>query len=56
VSCHARLLSDGKVTAEADRDLFEYTVESPGVYRLEGWLKIDGEDRPWIYANPIYVR
>jgi len=35
---------------------FEYTVENPGVYRLEGWLKIDGEDRPWIYANPIYVR
>ncbi len=56
VSCHARLLRDGKVAAEADRDQFEYIVESAGVYRLEGWLKIDGEDRPWIYANPIYVR
>ena len=27
-----------------------------GVYRVEGWLKLDGEDRPWIYSNPIYVR
>jgi len=56
VNCHARLLRDGKVIAEADRDQFEYTVESAGVYRLEGWLKIDGEERAWIYANPIYVR
>ena len=24
--------------------------------RVEGWLKLDGEDRPWIYSNPIYVR
>ncbi len=56
VACHARLLRDGKVTAEGDHDQFEHTVESSGVYRLEGWLKIDGEDRPWIYANPIYVR
>src|SRR3989442_1229560 len=32
VSCHARLLRDGKVTAETDHDQFEYTVENPGVY------------------------
>ena len=24
--------------------------------RLEGWLKVDGEDRPWIYSNPIWVQ
>jgi hypothetical protein len=56
VSCHVRLMRDGKVTTAFDGEHFEYIVENPGVYRLEAWLKIDGEDRPWIYANPIYVR
>jgi len=23
---------------------------------IEGWLTVDGEQRPWIYSNPIYVR
>jgi len=26
------------------------------VYRVEGWLRVDDEDRVWIYSNPIYVR
>jgi hypothetical protein len=34
----------------------EFAVKEAGVYRLEGWLKLDGEFRPWLFANPIYVR
>jgi len=56
VQCHIRLLQNGNEIAASDGDRFEHAVEGPGVYRLEGWLKIDGEDRPWIYSNPIYVR
>jgi len=56
VGCHARLVQDGKVIAERNGNQFEQRVEGPGVYRIEGWLKIDGEERPWIYSNPIYVR
>jgi hypothetical protein len=56
IDCAIRLLKDGKVIANATRDQLEHTVSDPGVYRVEGWLKIDGEDRPWIYSNPIYVR
>ncbi len=56
VSCHIRLLRNGKVIADAEQDELEHEVKAPGVYRVEGWLKVDGEDRPWVYSNPIYVR
>ena len=34
----------------------EYDVPGPGVYRVEGWLDLGGEERGWVYSNPIYVR
>jgi hypothetical protein len=55
-SCRIRLIQDGKAVADQEGDHLEYAVAGPGVYRVEGWLKLDGEDRPWIYSNPIYVR
>ncbi|MBI2424366.1 MAG: histidinol phosphatase [Candidatus Hydrogenedentes bacterium] len=55
-ACHVRIIKDGVLTHEAGTRQFEYAVPGPGVYRLEAWLEIDGEFRPWIYANPIYVR
>ncbi|MEO6034634.1 MAG: histidinol phosphatase [Verrucomicrobiota bacterium] len=56
VACHIRLLKNGKVIAERDGAHLEQVLEAAGVYRVEGWLKLDGEERPWIYSNPIYVR
>ena len=35
---------------------FEYAVKVLGAYRLEAWLKLDGEWRPWLFANPIYLK
>lgn len=34
----------------------EFTPKKSGSIRIEAWLKLDGEWRPWIYANPIYMR
>jgi hypothetical protein len=56
VACHIRLLRNGKVLAESESDQMEQALENGGVYRVEGWLRLDGEDRPWIYSNPIYLR
>jgi hypothetical protein len=57
VPAYVRLLRHGaevaKVEAKAE---FEFPLTEPGVYRLEAFLKLDDEHRPWIYANPIYVR
>jgi acetyl esterase/lipase len=32
-----------------------YPVTQPGAYRLEASIKVDGEDRPWIATNPLYL-
>jgi hypothetical protein len=52
-----RLLRYGKEVARSDGKAgFEFTVKEAGAYRLEAWLELDGELRPWVFANPIYVR
>ncbi len=56
VSCHVRLLNSGTVVAEQTGTHFNQEITAPGVYRIEAWLEIDGEKRPWIYANPVYIR
>ena len=56
VECDVRLIKDGKEVNKAHGREYSFTPDGPGVYRLEGWLKVDSEDRPWIYTNPIYIR
>lgn len=56
VSCHIRLLEGGRVVAEARGETLEHTPARPGVYRVEGWLTLDNEERGWLYSNPIYLR
>jgi hypothetical protein len=55
-ACHIRLLRGGSLVAGSNGDRMEQAVSEAGVYRVEGWLTVDGEERPWIYSNPIYVR
>lgn len=56
VPCHIRLLRTGRLIAQRSGDKLEHKVTAPGVYRVEGWLEVGGEERPWFYSNPIYVR
>ncbi len=37
-------------------DALEYVPTRPGSYRLEAYLNLGGEERPWILSNPIHVR
>ncbi len=55
VAARWRLLHGGKVVAEATGTRLEHVVEGLGAYRVEGWLKVGGEERPWLYSNPVYV-
>ena len=56
VECNVRLLRNGEVVNERKATDYSYTISEKGVYRVEGWLTVDGEERSWIYANPIYIR
>jgi hypothetical protein len=57
VACQTRLLRDGvQVAQSSETDHAEFPINQPGVYRLEAWLTVDDEARPWIFSNPIYVR
>ncbi len=56
VEAELRLFRNGKMVAEKSGRSLEFPVKDEGAYRLEAWLKADGEKRPWIYSNPIYVR
>jgi hypothetical protein len=51
-----KLIRDGEVVADEQGASLDFAVDKPGVYRVEVWLNIAGEDRPWILTNPIYVR
>lgn len=51
-----RLLRYGREVAQSNGREMDCPVSEPGAYRLEAWLQLDGEWRPWILSNPIYVR
>src|SRR6185436_12655060 len=50
-----KLIHNGKVVEEATGTNLMVAAKGPGAYRLEAWLTVDGEERPWIYSNPVYV-
>jgi hypothetical protein len=57
VAAYVRLLRHGVEIAKSDGEMdFVFFLKEPGVYRLEAWLKLDDELRPWIFSNPIYAR
>jgi hypothetical protein len=54
---YLRLLRHSKEVARSEGQAeFAFAVKEAGAYRLEAWLPLDGELRPWILANPVYVR
>ena len=51
-----KLVCNGEIVAQATGHAIDVAVERPGNYRLEVWLTLAGESRPWILSNPIYVK
>lgn len=57
VAARVRLIRQGEEVAAADGQAdVSLPILSPGVYRVEAWLTLDQELRPWIFSNPIYIQ
>jgi acetyl esterase/lipase len=56
VPAELKLIRNGVTVMEASGATLDYVVHDEGAYRLEAWLNVDGESRPWIFSNPLYVR
>jgi hypothetical protein len=56
LKCTMKLIRNGEVVQIANSNQLNFDVKMAGVYRIEAWLEVDGEQRPWIYSNPMYVR
>lgn len=50
------LFRDGVPIRRQEGRELTHMVDRPGVYRVEVALKVMDRWRPWIFANPIYVR
>jgi hypothetical protein len=55
-ACTLKLFRGGELVKSVEGRQIEFMPDAAGAYRLEAWLSVDGEMRPWIYSNPIYVR
>ena len=51
-----KLIRNGVEVRAVNANRLDFEVKAAGVYRIEAWLEVDGEQRPWIYSNPIYVQ
>ncbi|HEY2953279.1 MAG TPA: alpha/beta hydrolase fold domain-containing protein [Verrucomicrobiae bacterium] len=56
LAAHLKLFRNGVFVSESSGTNLTHEAKETGAYRLEAWLKVDGEERPWIYSNPVYVR
>jgi hypothetical protein len=54
--CRIRLVRDGATVAECDLDenMTHIPVEA-GAYRVECYIRYLGQERGWIFSNPIYL-
>jgi len=51
-----RLYRNGEQCGEITGRRATWPISQPGVYRVEAYVQLVGELRPWILSNPIYVR
>jgi acetyl esterase/lipase len=56
IPARIKLFHNGALKEEQDGPHAQFETKTPGTYRVEAWLSVDGEDRPWIYSNPVYLK
>jgi len=55
ITAKIKLIKDGNTILERVGNFLEYTVETPGVYRVETEVYHRLFWKPWVFTNPIYI-
>jgi hypothetical protein len=56
IICHIRLIHRGEVVADSPNDTnLTFMPSETGPYRAECLIHYKGQERGWIYSNPIYL-
>jgi acetyl esterase/lipase len=55
VPAHLKLFHRGQLVAQTNATNLTFSAKEPGPYRVEAWLQVGREERPWIYSNPVYL-
>ena len=55
LSCTIRVVRNGGVVLERNGRKLTVPLREAGVYRVEAWLRVAGEDRAWIYTGGMRV-
>jgi len=55
IPANIKLLRDGVVISETNGSKLDYEVKDPGAYRLQAWLRVDGDDLLWIDTGLLRV-
>jgi len=50
-----KLFRNDEMVQESVGAELNYTAKEAGAWRLEAWLELDGEPRPWIYSGAIHM-
>ncbi len=56
LAAHLKLFHDGRLVSETNGTNMTFTAQETGPYRLQAWLTVAGEERPWISAKPVYLQ
>jgi hypothetical protein len=50
-----RLLKDGQIVAQARGKGLKWQTNEPGIFRVEAYRRFWGQQRGWVFTNPIYI-
>ena len=56
IPAQIRLIRNGQPLSQVSGDSLACSLTEPGVYRVEVWTTLAGQDYAWIYSNPVYLR
>jgi hypothetical protein len=51
-----RIIKNGHLICEEIKKDLLLTIDEPGLYRVEAFIKTYGKFRPWIFSNPIFIQ